>query len=402
MWVRKGVRGGRDSPAPPGRGGLARAAGSHVRGHGRGEGLVHGNAVVPVGHVHDEVHQPVAVAELVVVPAHELDELGRQLDHGLGVEDGAVGARPEVRAHHVVLRVGEHALEGPRRRGLDGRLDGVLVRGRAEARRQVHDGHVGRGHAEGHARELAVEGGDHLAHGLGRARGRGDDVVARRATRAPVLAAPAGAVHRELVGRHGVHRGHEALLNAKGVVDHLGKGRQAVGRAAGVGHDGHAGVVRLVVHAHDEHGARVLGGRRDDHVASPARNVRGGLLLGREHARGLAHKGGARLPPRDGGGVPLRKDADRLAVDDEAVLAHLHRAVEAAVERVVLEQVRHVVEGHEGVVDRHERHAGLGERGTGHDAADAAEAVDADLDGGGVGHGAGGLGIPRGGGGGPR
>ena len=95
--------------------------------------------------------------------------------------------------------------------GLLGQLDG-----------QVHHGHVRRGHTESHAGELAIQLGNDLTHRLGRSRGGRDDVVARATPGAPVLAALGGTIHRELVGRHGVHRGHQALDDAEVVVDHLG------------------------------------------------------------------------------------------------------------------------------------------------------------------------------------
>lgn len=66
-------------------------------------------------------------------------------------------------------------------------LDLVIGSALLELHREVHARHVERGHAERHARELALELGDHQPDGLGRARGRGDDVVVRRAAAAPVL-----------------------------------------------------------------------------------------------------------------------------------------------------------------------------------------------------------------------
>ena len=45
-----------------------------------------------------------------------------------------------------------------------------------EAHGQVDDGHVHRGHAEGHARELALQLGQHGADSLGGSRRGRDDV----------------------------------------------------------------------------------------------------------------------------------------------------------------------------------------------------------------------------------
>ena len=47
-----------------------------------------------------------------------------------------------------------------------------------ELARQVDHGHIRGRHAERHARQLAVQALDHLAHGLGGTGRRGDDVLA--------------------------------------------------------------------------------------------------------------------------------------------------------------------------------------------------------------------------------
>jgi len=68
---------------------------------------------------------------------------------------------------------------------------------------------------------------------------------------------------------------------------------------------------------------------------------------------------------------------DAVAIDDDVVALHVHGAVEAAVHRVVLELVRHVL-GVRARVDGHELALGVLHGDPGHEAADAAEAVDAD------------------------
>merc|ERR1719454_1257111 len=89
----------------------------------------------------------------------------------------------------MVLGVADDALVLGALRGLEhGRLDLVVRALLLEGDGEVDDRDVGRGHAEGHAGELAVELGQHLADGLGRAGRRRDDVLARAAAAAPVLA----------------------------------------------------------------------------------------------------------------------------------------------------------------------------------------------------------------------
>ncbi|MNT64342.1 hypothetical protein D3C72_2022340 [compost metagenome] len=74
-------------------------------------------------------------------------------------------------------------------------------------------------------------------------------------------------------------------------------------------------------------------------------------------------------------------EADGLAVDNDVATFDLDRAFEAAVHAVVLEHVGQVV-GFEQVVDGDDFDVGeVLDRAAQHVAPDAAEAVDADLDG---------------------
>src|SRR4051794_32430498 len=73
------------------------------------------------GDVLHEVDAAVAVAPLVVIPAHELEELAVQLEAAAGVEDGAVRIVDEVGRDHFITGVGKDALEI--------RLAGLLHRG---------------------------------------------------------------------------------------------------------------------------------------------------------------------------------------------------------------------------------------------------------------------------------
>jgi hypothetical protein len=202
--------------------------------------------------------------------------------------------------------------------------------------------------------------------------------TALAAAAAPVLVRRA--VHGLLGGGGGVHGGHQAALDAPLVVQHLGQRGQAVGGARGVGDDGLAGV-GLVVHAVDEHRGVVLAGGRQDDLLRAGGEVLLGSFLGQEQARGLDHHVGADLAPLQLGGVLHRGQADLLAVDDQRVAVDRDLAVEAAVHRVVLEHVGQVV-GLEQVVDADDLDVlEVADRCAEHHAADAAETVDADLDG---------------------
>lgn len=262
----------------------------------------------------DQVKHTVGVAALVVVPRDELDEVIGEGNTGLGVEDGRAGIRDKVGGDHSVFGVAQDASELAVGGGLDGvgdlRVLGALLKGDGE----VNHGHVGGGNAEGHASELAVQGGDDLADGLGGAGGRGDDVDANSATAAaPVL--EGGAVDSGLGGSGGVYGGHETLLDTEVVIDDLGEGCQAVGGARGVGHDLDVFGVALVVHAHHEHGGVVGRGSREDDLLGTTDEVLGGAFLLEEFASGLNDVISAGGTPLNLGGVKLVGDGDGLAIN---------------------------------------------------------------------------------------
>ena len=81
--------------------------------------------------------------------------------------------------------------------------------------------------------ELALQLGDHLGEGLGGA-GRRRDHVLSGGARAAEVAFAVRDVEHGLVVRVRVHRGHEALLDAERLVQDLGDGGEAVGRARAV------------------------------------------------------------------------------------------------------------------------------------------------------------------------
>merc|ERR1712118_421033 len=102
--------------------------------------------------------------------------------------------------------------------------------------------------------------------------------------------------------------------------------RKAVRRARRVADDLEVRLVLRVVHTADEHRHVVLRRSGDDHLLAAPAKVKAGLRLVAENTCGLAHVIRTSLTPRDGSGVLLGEDGDRLAIDDEAALALLHRA----------------------------------------------------------------------------
>merc|ERR1719287_36613 len=169
---------------------------------GDGSQSLGGDLGVDGGHVLHEVNDAAGVAPLVVVPGDELDEVGVKHDAGPSIEDAAAGVGLEVGGHEGLVAVAQDALHLALGLGLDDGAD-LLVGGLLpELAGEVDHGDVDGGDAEGHAGELALEGGDDLGHGLGGAGGG--------AAAAPVLAG--GGVDHGLGGGHGVDGGHEGMM----------------------------------------------------------------------------------------------------------------------------------------------------------------------------------------------
>ena len=320
----------------------------------------------------------VRIAPLVIVPGADLDEGGIELDAGLDVEDRRAGVAAEVGRNDSLVGVTENALELALGSLLHSGADILVGSFLLELDGEVDEGDVGRGNADGHARELAVEGRKNLADGLGgTSRGR-NHVLEDAATAAPILLGRT--VNRLLGGGSGVDRGHEAALDAEGVVENLGDGREAVRRAGGVGDDVLTGVGR-VVDAVDEHRGRVLGRSGHDDLLGTGGDVSASLLIGEEEARGLDDDLGADVAPGESGGILLGRETDLLAVNDEIRALDGDLVLEDAVDGVVLEHIREVI-GIEEVVDADDLDVvrEVLYRSAEDHATNAAEAVDTNLD----------------------
>src|SRR5699024_9625582 len=179
-----------------------------------------------------------------------------QSDAGLGVEDGGAGIAQEVAGDHILVGVAQDALQLALAGLLHGVADLSVGGGLGQVDGQVHHGHIQSGDAHGHAGQLAVQGGDDLAHGLVGDGGGGDDVAGGSTAAAPIL--QRGTVNGLLGGGGGVNGGHQTVGDAEVVVQHLGNGGQAVGGAGGVGDEGHVAGVLVQVDAAHEHGGVVL------------------------------------------------------------------------------------------------------------------------------------------------
>src|SRR6202041_2211319 len=116
---------------------------------------------------------------------------------------------------------------------------------------------VRRGNAHRVAIEFAFEGGDDQVQGFGSARGAGDHVDRSGAGAAKILVRQ---VEELLIVGVGVNRGHGAGGDAESVLQNLGDGREAVGRARSVRNDVVlGGIVGVVIDAQHEGRVRTVG-----------------------------------------------------------------------------------------------------------------------------------------------
>ena len=256
-----------------------------------------------------------------------------------------------------------------------------IVTGFSVVEREIDERNVDRRHAHGQAVELALERRNDLAQRLGGAR-RARDHAHGRGARAAQVALAVREVEQALVVRVRVDRRHETLLDAEVVEHDLGDRCEAVRRARAVRDDVVLrAVVLVVVHAHDERDVVVLRGRADDDLAGAGGEVRCRLLLVGEEARALEHDVDALRLPRQLLRILERADRDFLAADDERLFGMAHgRGREAAVNRVVLEQVRERFRVGEIVDADHLESVDLAlMESAEHAATDATEAIDADF-----------------------
>ena len=137
-----------------------------------------------------------------------------------------------------------------------------------------------------------------------------------------------------------------------------------------------------VVHAHDERGGDlILAGRGQDDLLRAALEVAGGLLGGIVSAGGLDDVLRAAAGPGDHRRVGLAEDLNSVTVDDQVLVLVLHRAVELTEHGIVFDHIDHVIQIRFAQVDTADVELlRMLDHDAQHDAADAAEAVDAHFD----------------------
>ena len=175
------------------------------------------------------------------------------------------------------------------------------------------------------------------ADGLCRA-GRGRDDVERRGAR-PVEVL-VHLIERGLVVGVGMHRGHETLVDADCVVEHLDDRREAIGRARGVGDDGVRLGELVVIDAVNHGEVDAVGWRRDQHALGAGLQMGGSFFLRRENAGAFQCDVDAEFLPRQLRGVLHGSDPDRAIAAGNGVALDRDFAGKAAVHGVETQKVR--------------------------------------------------------------
>ena len=182
-----------------------------------------------------------------------------------------------------------------------------------------------------------------------------------------------------LVTRVGVDRGHQAFDDAERVVEHLHERHDAVGRAAGVrDHLVLADAEVLVVDAVHERGVGSGAGRRDDHERCAGVEVCARGVTRVEEAGRFDHDVDTEFAPWQIGRVALAEHGERVVADLDPALDGLDVVGQHTEHRVVLEEVRHLIDRSE-VVHRDEVDVGALRLGCTEEVpTDPTEAVDTD------------------------
>ena len=94
----------------------------------------------------DQLQHLVGVANLIVVPRHNLHEGVGQGDAGVSIEDGSTGVTQKVRGHDGLVGVAQDALQLALRGGLHGSADLLVLGGLGQVDGQVHHGDIQGGH----------------------------------------------------------------------------------------------------------------------------------------------------------------------------------------------------------------------------------------------------------------
>ena len=209
-----------------------------------------------------------------------------------GINDTGSAVVDKVLGDNGVVSVSEDTLEVSALRGSLERGEHLVLRASVlQLDGKVNHGHIRGRASNSHTGQNSVQLGDDLADSLSGSSGGRDQVGNGGTSTTPVLSSPGRSINDKLRGSRGMDSRHETLRDTVLLVDDLGHGGQAVGRARRVRDDVGGSIVLLVVHTDDVHG-RI--GRRggDDNLLGASSQV-GLRLVGRGEDTGrLADVGG--------------------------------------------------------------------------------------------------------------
>src|SRR6266850_1957111 len=326
----------------------------------------------------NQIAAAAGVTPLVVVPGQDFHAAIADDFGVLRVHYGGIRIALEVGGDELFFGISKNTFHWSAGGGLQGGVDGFFRRGLIDEDGQVHDADVRRGHAHGVAIELAFEFGDDEVERFGSTRRTGNHVDRGGTSAAQILVRE---VEKLLIVSVGMDGGHGAAMDSKRFVKDFGDGGETVCGAGGVRNDMVLRwIVGFVVHAEDEGGIRAVGGRRDDDFFH-----RGAKVLLRINALGEKTGGLDDDIRADGGPVNLSRifrleNLEALPFHGDSVFGVRDGVWKIAEDGVVLQKVRERL-GIGDVIDGHELNVLVIERGAHDVASDAAEAVDADLNG---------------------
>jgi hypothetical protein len=216
-----------------------------------------------------------------------------------------------------------------------------------------------------------------LTLGVG-TRGAGNHIQRGGASAAQILVRQ---IEKALIVGVGVDGGHGAAGDAKSVLQDFGDGSEAVGCAGGIGdHVMLRGIVCVGIHAQNESGVRSISGRRNNDFLDRTAEMFFGLWALGEQTSGFDDDIRANRGPVDFTGVLGLEDFEGPAFHRDAIIGMRNFVRKIAKDGVIFQQMRQCG-GIGDVVDRDEVDVFVVQRGAHDVASDAAEAVDAYIDG---------------------
>src|SRR5207244_5305846 len=267
----------------------------------------------------------------VVVPGNDLDHVAED-DRVHRAHDRRVRVAFEIARDERLLGVIHDPLERSLRCALECGVDLLLGDLALEGRCEVDHRNGRGGHAEGHAREAALQLRDDEGDGSRGAGLRGNDVL-RRGPRITWIVRDG--VEQTLAQRLRMDRREESLLDPELVVQHLRYRSEAVRRAGRV--RDYVVLLRvelLLVHPEDDRLVLVLGWRGDDHVLRPRVDVRLRLRRVGEEPGRLHDYVDLEIRPRQLRRIAFLEHFDLASVDDKRVRGRRDLALVLAVVRI--------------------------------------------------------------------